>query len=244
MNFERPSEISEEDKEIRREVLQDLKEFGRGEAPDPKEDWDLIWVMSGPDIDIAEDFEKDRKVLFNTTDKAAEKDVIKKINESRERFETGIKIAKEVAALRLGKKPEEITLDDLKDFSPDIYWNGGDWQNDNLRQRIAEGFLSKYNFPAERVIVSPNLDINNTGDNFKQLEDSVIADRRKIIIVSDTYHLPRINMFLHAPECKIKEEDTVFYQSEPRRVPVGKALGEIKKVPKYLAKGILGKKKK
>ncbi len=240
MNPEKPSELSPEDKSIKREVFTDMKETGRGEAPKPQQDWDLVWVISGPDMDIAEDFQGNKEVLFNKDDKSAEKDAERKVNESRERFETGIKVAKEVTALRLGKRVEELTMDDLINNSPDVYWNGGDWQNANLRQRIKEGFLDRYNFPSEKVIVSPDFGIQNTGDNFDKIEDSVIENRRKIAIVSDTYHLPRVRRLLCKEGCKISEEDSILYPSEPRRVPVGKALGEIKKIPGYTHKGILG----
>lgn len=234
----------EEEKRVRRKVLEDMKELGRGENPLPQEDWDLVWVLSGHSVDIAEEFNEDssgKEVIFDHADKTAEKDVAKKINESRERLETGMKLAKEITAKRLKKPADELTLADIKNSGPDIYWNATDWGNDNLRERIREGFLDKYDFPSEKIIVSANLGIQHTADQFEKIEEKVIEGRRKIVIVSDTYHLPRVKRYLHKKDSKITDENSLLYASQPKRVPIGKALEEIKKVPKYIKKGFLPK---
>lgn len=97
---------SPEDRQIRRNVLEDMKEVGRKDNPLPQEDWDLVWVLSGPPVDIAEEFGEgsEEEVLFDVNDKIAAKDVVKKINETRERLLTGIELAKEIAAKRLNKQ--------------------------------------------------------------------------------------------------------------------------------------------
>lgn len=137
----------------------------------------------------------------------------------------------------------ELTLADIKNFSPDIYWNATDWGNDNLRERIKEGLLDKYDFPSEKIIISPNLGIQHTGHQFEKIEEGVIKDRRKIVIISDTYHLPRVKRYLNKKDSKITKENSILYTSQPKRVPIGKALSEIKKVPGYIKKGILEKEK-
>ncbi len=239
------SNIPPEERRLRKRVFKDMKEIGRGENPSSEQDWDLIWVLSGPGIDIAEDFPegKDIKdVIFlggHVDDGPARRDAEKKINESRERLETGIEVAKKVAAKRLGKKVEELTQQDIIENAPPVYWNGTDEGNDNLRQRISEGFLEKYDFPAEKIIISPNLGIQHTGHQFEKIEDGIIEGKRKIVIVSDTYHLPRVKRYLDKKDSKINKENAVLYASEPKRVPVGKALGEIKKIPKYIKGGVL-----
>lgn len=228
-------------KSIERNVLKDMKEIGRGENPNPEGDWDLVWVISGPPIDIAETFTetRDKEVIYMHEDKIAAKDVERKVNESRERLETGIKVAKEVAAKRLGKTVDELTEEDLKEQAPSVYWNSTDWANDNLRERIEEGFLKQFQFPEEKLVVAPNLDLKHTGDQFKQIEDRVIDGQRKIAIISDTYHLPRVKRYLGSKGSKVDKEHAVLYASEPKRVPVGKALSEIRKVPNYIEKGHL-----
>lgn len=212
----------------------------------PKEDWDLIWVLSGSPIDIAEEFKEgseSKEVLFDAKDKIAAEDTARKINESKERLETGIKLAKEIAAKRLNKIVEELTSEDIRSAGPDIYWNATNWGNDNLRTRISDGFLDKYNFPSEKIVISPNLGIQHTGHQFEKIEDAIIEGRRKIVIISSAYHLPRVKRYLHKKGSKITEENSVLYASEPKRFPVGKSLGEIKKVPGYIKQGILPEEK-
>ncbi len=247
-NFEKSPRIpSPSEKEIRKNVLDDMKEIGRGKAPTPQEDWDLVWVISGPPVDIAEDFTQQKgegEVLFKHDDVIATRHVAKKRNESRNRLLTGIKIAKEVAATRLNKKVEDLTLEDLKNASPDIYWNSTDWANDNLRQRITEGFLHSYNFPKEKIIISPNLNIEHTGHQFEKIEDSILKDRRNVVVISDIYHLPRVKRYMENENSKVKPENVILYVSEPRDVPIVSAIGEIKKIPKYIALGILPAEKK
>lgn len=241
-----PEVPSLEERQIKRNVLEDMKEVGRKENPLPQEDWDLVWVLSGPAVDIAEEFTKENEeeeVVFDVNDKIATKDVAKRINESRERLLTGIELAKEVAAKRLNKTIEELTLEDIKNSAPTVYWNATDWGNDNLRKRIEEGFLDSYNFPIGKIVISPNLDIQHTGHQFEKIEDSIIKGKRKIVIISDTYHLPRVKRYLHKKDSKISEENSILYASEPKRVPIGKALSEIKKIPEYIKKGILEKEK-
>lgn len=226
---------------IKRDVVEGMKEFAYEKAPEPQQDWDLIWVISGPPMDISEDFREDHEVLVGYNDKIAKNDVVKKINESRERFLTGLRVAKAVTAKRLGKDADAVTSEEIKESGPDIFWNATDWGNDNLRQRIGEGFLDQYDFPKEKVIVSENLGIEHTGHQFERLDENIIAGRRKVVIVSDVYHLPRIQRYINIEGDKISEDMTVLYPSEPRRVPVGKGLAEVRKIPNYIEKGILPK---
>lgn len=226
--------------QVRRNVLADMKKFATGIPPQSEVDWDLIWIFSGPGIDIAEDFRlPGGTILFDDQDGAALKDVARGINESQERLLTGFVIAKDVAAKRLSKRVGALTLGHLSVYAPNVYWNGTDWQNDNLRCRIREGFMAEHCFPEEKMIVSPDVGIQHTGDQFTKIEDWVIDGMRKIVLVSDTYHLPRIKRYLRKYRAKISPENTVLYPSQPLRVPVAKALSEIKKIPAYIERGIL-----
>jgi len=231
-----------EETRIKRNVLEDMKEMGRGERPEPQEDWDLIWVLSGPPIDIAEDFKGgNTDVIFEPGDGSAKKDIARGINESRERLETGMRISKEVAARRLNKGVQYLTTEDVENFCPPVYWNATDWANNNLRERIGQGFLRKFEFPSNKVIVSSNLGIKHTGHQFEKMENGVVDGKRKVVIITDTYHLPRIKRYLNMDDCTVKKEDVILFPSEPRRVPIAKALGEIKKVPKYIKNSVLPK---
>lgn len=221
------SEDDKGDKLTRREVLREMKEIAYAEAPKAEENWDLIWVLSGPPIDIAIESTKESR------------------NESRERLETGLKIAKEVTAVRLKKDPKNVTAEDILNSGPDVFWNATDWANDNLRQRAEEGLLEKrYNFPRQKLIISPNLKIEYTGHQFERFPRELEERSRRVVLVSDIYHLPRVKRYFRAEYNVIPPEKIILYPSKPRRVPVGKALGETKKVPKYIREGILPKEKK
>jgi len=229
----------DEEKSQRREVLEKMKELAYSEAPEPKEDWDLVWVISGPPIDIKEDFsDESKKVLFREGDKIAGRDIADKRNESRERMETGLKIVREVTAKRLGKKAEDVTADDILNNGPNIYWNATDWANDNIREAMEEGFFEeKYKFPSKKIVVAPpDSGIEHTGHQFERFPEELAEASRKIVLVSDIYHLPRVVRYLDVDYSKIPAEKVVVYPSEPRKVPVGKALGETKKIPSYIKK--------
>jgi len=166
--------IDLEKEDLKDEILDEMREFHkRGiEVPMVERDWDLVWVLSGPPIDIAEEFKEAKEVgqvIFALEDKIAKEDIKRKINESNTRLATGIKVAKEVTAKRLGKKIEELTLEDILNFGPDIYWNGTDWSNDNFRQRIDEGWVEKrYHFPRKKIVISGKLGIEHTGHQFEK----------------------------------------------------------------------------
>jgi len=216
-----------EEREERKEILQEMKETAYSESPSPKEDWDLVWVLSGPEKSLADAPKSGKR------------------NENKDRFETAFEIAKKVTALKLGKEYEEITEKEIISSGPDIYFNGSDDENDALRVLIKEGFLAKnYDFPAEKVIISPNLKLKHTGDQFEKIEETVLAGKRKIVIVSSIYHLPRIRRYLKRHQGKIDPEKIVLYPADPREMPVGKTLGEIKKIPRYEKEGILPPKDK
>jgi hypothetical protein len=241
---ETPTPQNKEDEDIKRRVLEDMKEIGRGENPEVRDDWDLVWVLSGPPIDIREDFtDGTKEALFPKEDRETEtvrNDVANKRNESRERLGTGIKVAKEVCALRLKKNVGNLTLGEILQYAPAIYWNATDWANNNIREATGEGFFEKtYNFPREKVIVSPNLGIINTDDQFKKFPGEFTEENRKIVIISDIYHLPRVKRFLHRKNSKVTEQNAVLYPSEPRAVPFRKVREEIRKIPQYIDKGIL-----
>ncbi|MDP3883026.1 MAG: hypothetical protein Q8Q48_03140 [Candidatus Staskawiczbacteria bacterium] len=215
-----------EEREERKEILTEMKEIAHSESPSPKEDWDLIWVLSGPEKSPADAPGQGKR------------------NENKDRLETAFKIAKAVVALRLGREKEDITQKEIASFGPDVYFNGLDDQNDALRDLIEKGFLENYDFPKEKFIISANLGLKHTGDQFEKIEESVLAGKRKIAIVSSLYHLPRIRRYVKMHQKKIDLEKIILYSAEPRQIPVGAGLGEIKKIPRYEGEGILPSKSK
>lgn len=205
-------------------VLREMRELADAELPKAEEDWDLIWVLSGSPIDIA----------IESTKKSR--------NESRERLETGLKIAREVTAVRLKKDPKDVTAEDILSSGPDVFWNAKDWANDNLRQRAEEGLLEKrYNFPRQKIIISPNLGIEHTSHQFERFPEELEEKSRKVVIVSDTYHLPRVKRTSKKYDA-IPPGKIIWYPSESKKLPrFRQARAEIKKIPQYVRGGILPK---
>lgn len=228
----RYEEDSEAKKSLKKEILEEMKEFAYEKAPEAQEDWDLIWVLSGPQVDIKRESTKEVR------------------NESRERLETGFKVAREVTAKRTGKDIKDLTIEDILQNSPGVYYNGTDEGNDILRQIIEEGILEeRYGFPKEKIMVSPNLKIKHTGHQFESFPEEFVSESRKIVLVTDIYHLPRTKRYFDEKYNKTLEEKMnqggiVIYPSEPRKVPVGSALREIKKIPVYIDEKILPIEKK
>ena len=209
----------------------------------------MVWPLSGPPIDIAEEFNNDEKretesPLLIAGDKIAQKDIERKRNESNLRLTTAIRVAKEVTAKRLGKKIEELTMEDVQNFGPDIYWNATDESNDNFRQRIDEGWIEqRYDFPREKIVVSANLGILHTGHQFEKFPEEFTGKYRKTVVITDIYHLPRTKRYFNEKSNKTLAQEMsdgkiIFYTSGSK-IPYDKAKGEIDKIPQYVEKGIL-----
>ncbi|MEK7665058.1 MAG: ElyC/SanA/YdcF family protein [Patescibacteria group bacterium] len=197
-NYIIPKNVIDAKKE---ETFQEIKKIIKQKNPVAKKDWDLIIILSGPQESIAD-------ILKNN-----------KRNEDKDRFETALKVAKQVA-----KKRKE---------RPIVYYNGSDEQNDNLRGLIKKGFLQRYDFPEEKIIVSENFKIKNTEDQFKKMSDAVLQNKRKIIIVSSAYHLPRVKNYISKYQKKFNPEKIVLYPAEPKIFELKKAKEEAEKIAKY-----------
>jgi spore coat polysaccharide biosynthesis protein SpsF len=193
-------------KESEKKVLQQIKKIVNQKNPESKGDWDLIMVLSGGEESI-ENISKGKR------------------NEDKDRLETAIKIAKEVLAKRLKK--------DVLSESPTIYYNGSNEQNDNLKKIIKKGFLQSHNFPKEKMIISENLYINNTEDQFSKMPPLFLKGKRKIVIVTSAYHIPRVEKYVKRHEKKFDRKKIVLYASMPKFFEPEKSKEEAEKIFKY-----------
>lgn len=200
-------------------ILKEIKKTAYSESSMPEEDWDLVWVLSGPEEDIQE------------------VPVQGKRNETKDRLITALKIVRQITALRMAKKIKDINIKDILSWGPAVYYNGTDLQNDNLRN-IVEKFSEQQDFPKEKIIISENLGIKHTGDQFTKFPDEILKDKRKIILISDVYHLPRVKRYIRM-EAKFDPQEIILYPSEPKKAPVKKVLKEIRKISRYIKEGIL-----
>ena len=204
----------------RQEYVKRIREIVERGLPEPKPDWNMVWVLSGAE----ENFED-----------PSEKGVI---NQTKNRFETGINIAKMVAKLRTEEMSGDAEPPDFAKYIPHIYFNGTDKQNDFIRKIILEkAFEDKYSFPSEKITISPNQGIRHTGDQFSLFPKEYIPDKGKLVTVTDLYHIPRAEKYFK--KHSIDPEKIVLYPAVPVTLPVRKALSEAKKIFPYLQQGIL-----
>lgn len=212
----------------RHKIVDELREISEKELPKPESNWEVVWVFSGPELNWEGNKVNpgERSVGYNQT---------------RKRWETGLKVAREVTACRLNKKPEEVTMEEIKKSGPKIYYNGTKEGNDNFREFSKPGgqLEIELNFPSSNVVISENADIKHTGNQFEDFPSGMVLPGNKLVIVSDLYHLPRLKRYTEKYHDKFSQEQTVFYPAEPLTVPVAPTLEEIKKIFRYIKGGIL-----
>lgn len=189
-------------KRLEGKFLQQIKKIIGQKSPEPKSDWDLIIVLSGGEENI-QNISKGKR------------------NEDKDRIETAIKIAKQIAEKRSDKNV------------PFVYYNGSNEQNDNLKKIIKAGFLYKYDFPEDKIIISKNLNIKNTEDQFSKMPNAILKDKRKIVIVTSAYHIQRVKKYVKRHEKKFDRKKIVLYPSEPKVFELEKSKKEAEKIFKY-----------
>lgn len=232
------TELASEIKQnTRKTILSELKESTETqELPKPSADWDLIWVLSGPEITLNE------KGAFARSNEKGR--IENGINETRSRLVTGFDIARQVTAKRLGKEIGNVTMDDIIQTGPTIYFNGYNEHNVHFQQTASEGiFESQYQFPREKIkIASEQEDIKHTGHQFEKFPPELLEDKRKIVIVTSARHIPRAKRYLgldNTPFTSIPSEKIIFYPAFPLQFPLKGTLREINVIPQYQEKGIL-----
>ena len=211
---------------VKARVIKEYKKFAAMKV-EPQEDWDLIWVLSGPETSIA--------------DEPAGK---KERNITRERLLTAFALSRRVAALRSRKKIKELTIKDILRLAPSVYYNGTDGQNKDLDFLLHDRrWEQKYNFPVERIKISPALGIQHTGDQFKTFPKKLVNNNRRIVLVTSLYHLPRVKRYFGSKynTSHISIENIILVPAEPRCLPVNLDSREVHKMQMYEERGILPK---
>jgi len=150
----------------------------------------------------------------------------KKRSENRDRLTTAIELSGQVA----------ITRKD--NFFPPVLYIGTDIQNNNLRD-VADSFLKQYDFQKQKLIIPKNLGVRNTEDQIKKISNYFSGKERKIVVISDAYHLPRVKRYLKGFPGRFNMEKIILYPATPKKVPIKKVLEEAKKIQKYIESGIL-----
>lgn len=202
---------------IKRKVLDELKEIRNTEPFSPQNDWDLIWVLSGPQETFEEEGEKGW-------------------NETRERLETGFELVKKVTAVRMDKKDSSmVTTDDIRVYGPKIFFNGWRHQDEDIERIRDSGiFEEKYKIPSENITFAKDERIDNTPDQFKWFPQDLIEKSRKIVLVTDAYYLPRAKrisqrQLIDNISNPLPGDKLIFIPSATLRFPLGASRSEIRK---------------
>lgn len=206
----------------RKKLLEELKEIA-GNIPEPQSEWDLIWVLSGP------------QVTFNENPESH--------NETRERLITGFSLVRQVTAVRLGKSPEELTLKEISENGPRIYFNGTGDMNDALKETVASGLLEgEYNLPRVNLLIGPNEGITRTQEQFANFPRDLAEGSRKVVLVSSAYHPLRVKRYASMGDNPIPLQKLIYYPSLPIKFPLATTAHEIRdKIPNYVEKGYFPK---
>jgi len=186
-----------------------------------KIDWDLIWVLSADQLDINRSYKNRR-------------------NETRERFETGINLAKQVGSLRTGHGQSQITLENIINHTPKIYFSGYNNHNKLMTKYVNELYFEhQYNFPGTNIIIGPTEDNIHTDSQFQKFPEELISKNRIIVIITDAYHIPRCRRYLIKYLKKFPKEKFIFYPSKPIVLTEKSIKLEINKILKYTENKIL-----
>lgn len=210
-------------REYRKVLIKELRDIADC-APKPQQDWDLVWVLSGPQITYEEPGDSGR-------------------NLTRKRLINGFSLVRAVTALRLGKDTEQLTLAEIRKYGPRVYFNGYDESNDALRQTAERGLLEgEQNFPRENLIIGVNEGIMRTQEQFIRFPKSLATKSRKVVVVTDAYHLLRVKRYASMDYNPIPLKKLVYYPSHPIKLPLATTANEIMvKIPDYVEKGYLPK---
>ena len=147
-------------------------------------------------------------------------------SDTRRRLEWGIRLAKKIHKVQGSKLPQ-------------VYISGYDQHNQNLKKWRSEDFFEeKYSFPKKNLIVGPQEHIRHTGDQFALFPRTFLKGDKKIVIVSDAYHLPRVRRYVE----KYFPHQTyrfVFYPATPLTMSADDIRRELQKIITYSRKGII-----
>lgn len=214
----------------RHRIIEEMRDLSEN-LPIPSVDWDGVYVFSGPEISLNED----------PADKLSHKPE-KSYNQTKQRLLTGFDVVREVTALRLKKKIEEVTSQDIEKSGPAIYFDGYKAHNELFRKLKSDNkFSQDFDFPDDKLIVSEGETLH-TGQQITNIPSEIIPKGEgKIVFISDLYHIPRIKRYIGSKHDvkNIPKEKIVFYPSQPQHIPIRRAFREAKVIHKYKKSGDL-----
>lgn len=186
---------------------------------------DYIWVLSAR----------------STYSKISKNDnhVVHDVEDDYNRVELGLKIAREIAALR--SKEKVLTNEIIEEFGPLIIYNGRPVQNRYLKKALAEGKIK--NYPACKFCILEIDSQQSTKSQFISLKNEIALLGKSLGIITHTYHFPRVARLIESVAIHpFGPTKIIAYQVDPYLQAPGAQqdmLGEIQRIPAYIEKGDL-----
>ena len=147
-------------------------------------------------------------------------------SDTRRRLEEGMRLAKKVARMNRGKLPA-------------VYISGWDEHNTNLKKWRAEGLFEKiYGFPRRKMLIGPQERIIHTGDQFRLFPKKFLRGNKKIIVLTDLYHLPRARRHM-ARYFPLQRDRFIFYPAAPVSISSAEVARQTRKIIEYAKRGFI-----
>jgi hypothetical protein len=223
--------------EVKKQYEADLSRFIRnveGGELQPQADWDMVWVLSGPEFSMNE---------VGEVDITEDGHNIVTSNQTKDRVESGVSLMVKITAMRTGMSPSLVTPDDIKRFGPVMYYNGGTTdkhiENHELSRTVVvlKELDQQNTVPPENILVpEPQIDekIRHTGHQIEYFPESELTARRKIVVVTDLYHCPRVERYLQRRFLDKAEKFIVYPVNIQRRLQ--REASEPEKILEYFYK--------
>ncbi|HJY98680.1 MAG TPA: hypothetical protein VJ227_03130 [Patescibacteria group bacterium] len=216
-----------EQKELVRRVVSEIRE---ARPPHPAKDIDIVWVLSAPGT-----------IKEPSGDGIYNGEIANWVS-----IQAGISLVRKITALRLDKKPEEVTKKEIEVFGPALYYNGEDRNTQNVKYLQNEALkeaIKDSNFPLpESKVVIDHIDTIGTPAQVQGMARFLRSTgfEGKVAVVSMIHHSRRLARYLRHYGDLMPDNVQFVNAYIPETVnSLGKTLREVRKIVKYTQKGDL-----
>lgn len=213
--------------------LWELTALAIHQNPKPSSTIDYVWVLSARATYLKNKINNDP--------------LIKDMADDYNRVQLGVKIAREVTAMRARKTLAALVHRDFIRLGPTIIYNGRPEHNHDLQNAaLATGTIQGY--PIEKfTILALEADKLHTGGQFLSVRGAKLplAKVRHFAVVTHAYHWMRVSrMFDHPPISCFDGSKGFAFLVDRQLIAPGANLdveGEVERIPKYIGQGIIAR---
>jgi uncharacterized SAM-binding protein YcdF (DUF218 family) len=165
----------------------------------------------------------------------------------------GFAAVTDITASRLGKRPQDVTFEDIEEFGPTLYYNGEGpetknsnySQNEDLRKAARE---PDFPFPVSKLVIG-EIDVANTpaqargfGEYLRSIRGEEGEEFGKVAVVSLASHAPRVARYIQKEIEDGNMPADIDYYGVAVPIPgsaTGAGVREVRKIVQYHKKGDL-----